>query len=79
MKSTSSCRLHECFSIGLKKIRLVLSATCALLMIINYSIDEKNELILWKLSSIWMKILNDIAFNLNWIEFRFYSIGFKYN
>jgi hypothetical protein len=44
MKSTSSYRLHECFSIGLQK-----------------------KPILWILSSIWMKILNDIAFNLNWI------------
>ncbi len=31
--------------------------------------DEKLELILWKLSSIQMKILNDIASNLKWIKF----------
>jgi hypothetical protein len=30
----------------------------------------KDELILWKLSFIWVKILNDIACNLNWIEFE---------
>jgi hypothetical protein len=29
---------------------------------------KKNELILWKLSSIQMKILNDITYNLNWID-----------
>jgi hypothetical protein len=34
---------------------------CALLVIINSSIDEKNELILWKSSFIWIKILNDIV------------------
>jgi hypothetical protein len=35
-------------------------------------IDEKNELILWKLSVIWIKILNNIAYNLNWIrKFKF--------
>jgi hypothetical protein len=31
----------------------------------NWLIDEKYELILWKLGYIWMKILNDIAWNLN--------------
>jgi hypothetical protein len=30
------------------------------------SIDEKNDLILFKLSSIWMKILNDGSCNLSW-------------
>ncbi len=30
----------------------------------------KDELILWKLSFIWVKILHDIACNLNWIEFK---------
>jgi hypothetical protein len=44
---------------------------CALLVTINQSFDEKNELILWKLSSIWMKILNDIACNLNLILIQF--------
>jgi len=29
-------------------------------MIINWLIDENNELILWKLSYIWMKILNGL-------------------
>jgi hypothetical protein len=29
--------------------------------------DEKNELILKKLTSMWMKILNDVACTLNWI------------
>jgi hypothetical protein len=28
----------------------------------------KDELILWKLSFIWMKYLNNIACNLNWIQ-----------
>jgi hypothetical protein len=28
----------------------------------------KNKLISWKLSSIWMKILNDMTWTLNWIE-----------
>jgi hypothetical protein len=32
---------------------------------------EKNGLILWKLISIWLKILNNIACNLNWIELGF--------
>jgi hypothetical protein len=32
---------------------------------------EKRESIVWKLSSIQMKILNDIACNLNWIELKF--------
>ncbi len=41
---------------------------------INYSIDERNKLILWKLSFIQMKILNDIACCLNWIQFlKLYS------
>jgi len=31
----------------------------------------KNVLIMWKLNSIWMKILNDIACNLNWIYIEF--------
>ncbi len=31
----------------------------------------KNKFILWKLSFIWMKILNDIACNWNWIEFKY--------
>jgi len=46
--------------------------------------DEKNVLILWKLISIWMKILNDIACNLNgiqiplnWIVFTFDWIEIK--
>jgi hypothetical protein len=30
--------------------------------------EEKNDL--WKLSSIWIKILNEIAWLLNWIEFN---------
>ncbi len=30
----------------------------------------KHKLIFWKLSSIWMEILNDIAYNLNQIEFN---------
>jgi hypothetical protein len=28
------------------------------------------KMILWKLNSIWMEILNDIACNLNWIEIQ---------
>jgi hypothetical protein len=39
---------------------------------------EKRELILWKLSSIQMKLLNDIACILNWIGFRCNWIEFKY-
>ncbi len=38
----------------------------------NHSINWwKNELILWKINSIWMKILNDVACTLNWIEIPF--------
>jgi len=37
-----------------------------ILLMINWL--KKNELILWKLSSIQMKILNDITYNLNWID-----------
>ncbi len=37
-------------------------------MTINWSIDVKDELILWKLSSIWMKRFDEIACILNWIE-----------
>jgi hypothetical protein len=44
---------------------------CAQLVTINQSIGEKTKLILWKLSSIWMKILNDIACNLNLILIQF--------
>jgi len=50
---------------------------------INYSIDERNKLILWKLSFIQMKLLNDIACCLNysflnciqmrWLEFELNS------
>lgn len=39
----------------------------------------KNEYCLWKLNSIWIKILVVIAYNFNWIEFIFNWIGFKYN
>jgi hypothetical protein len=35
--------------------------------------DGKIELILWKLSYIQMKISNDIAYNLNWVEFELNS------
>jgi hypothetical protein len=38
---------------------------------------EKNELILWKLSSIQMKILNDIEYYLNWVELNSNSIEYK--
>jgi len=40
---------------------------------------EKN-LILWKLSFIWMKTLNEIACNLNriWMQFNFNLIGLKF-
>jgi hypothetical protein len=42
----------------------------------NWSIDERNELILWKVSFSWIKILNDMACNLNsiWIEFKFLNL-----
>ncbi len=42
---------------------------------------ENNEFILGKLSSIQIKILNDIAYNLNWIEFELNgnSIQLKFN
>jgi hypothetical protein len=41
----------------------------------------KSELILGKLSSIWMKILNDIGCDMTWIEMRFNSnsIEFRFN
>ncbi len=39
-----------------------------ILMRITYQQWCKDELILWKSSSIWMKILNNIACNLNWIQ-----------
>jgi hypothetical protein len=39
-----------------------------------WSINEK-KLILWKLSYIWMKILNDIACNLNWVEFKIFNLN----
>jgi hypothetical protein len=42
---------------------------CVLLEAINWLIGEKNEMILWIWSSIWIKILNDAAYNLNWIKF----------
>jgi hypothetical protein len=32
--------------------------------------DGKTEFILWILSYIWMKILNDITCNLNWIQIQ---------
>jgi len=38
--------------------------------------DEKNELILWKLSCIQIKILDDIE--LSWGELNSYLIEFKY-
>ncbi len=41
--------------------------------------DEKNVLILWKLISIQMKILNDIACNLHWIELCSHLIELKQN
>jgi hypothetical protein len=39
----------------------------ALLVIINWSIHENNEVFLLNWNSIWMKILNDITCKLNWI------------
>jgi hypothetical protein len=33
--------------------------------------DEINELMMWKLSFIWMKILNDVAQKCNWIQIQF--------
>jgi hypothetical protein len=39
------------------------------------SIDGKNELILWKLSYIWMKILNDIACNDNWVKNKILKVN----
>jgi hypothetical protein len=42
----------------------------ALPMMINWLIDEKTKLILWKLSSIQMRILNEIACNLNWFPIQ---------
>jgi len=46
-----------------------------LLVMINW---WKNELILWKLNSIWKKILNDIACNLHWIEFMLIELNSKF-
>jgi hypothetical protein len=43
----------------------------------NWSIDEKNEL--WKLSSIWMIILNDVTCNLNWNKLDSNCIGLNWN
>ncbi len=40
----------------------------SILMHPTYQQWWKNELLLWKLSFIWMKILNNIACNLNWIQ-----------
>jgi hypothetical protein len=42
-------------------------------------IDWKNDMILSKLSSIWMKMLNDIACNLNWIGFNSGLVGWTLN
>jgi hypothetical protein len=39
----------------------------------------KNKLISWKLSSTWMKILNDMTWTLNWIELRLNWSIFKFN
>ncbi len=44
-----------------------------------WSINGKKELILWKLSSIQMKILNEIACNLNSIQFNSNSIEEKWD
>jgi hypothetical protein len=41
----------------------------------NWSIDEKNELILWKVSFSWIKILNDMACNLNWIQIPKFNLN----
>jgi hypothetical protein len=39
-----------------------------------------NEFILWKLYSIWLKILNDIACNSNWIQIHcIHEIQLKIN
>jgi hypothetical protein len=35
--------------------------------------DEKIELIFWNLCSIWLKILNDIACNLNLIQIQLFE------
>ncbi len=43
---------------------------CALPMTINSSIDKKSELIWWKSSFIWVKILNDISCKLNWVPIQ---------
>jgi hypothetical protein len=36
--------------------------------------DEKNDLIMWKLNSIWMKILNHVQLKIEYkyIKFKFY-------
>jgi hypothetical protein len=41
----------------------------------NWAIDEKNELILWKVSFSWIKILNDMACNLNWIQIPKFNLN----
>ncbi len=54
----------------------------ALLCIISdneLSINEGNKLILWKLSSIWMIILDYITYNLNEIGFTFNKFEFKFH
>jgi hypothetical protein len=56
---------------------LILAPHCY--AILWQSKNEKNELILWKLNSIQMKLLNDIAFNLNWIQILKFDSNIKRN
>jgi hypothetical protein len=53
-------------------IFLVFHYLFGLYVIMHYqwlSTNGKNQLILWKLNSIWMKILNDIAYAI-WIDWN---------
>jgi len=48
-------------------------------VLLSQSKNEKNELIFWKLNSIQMKMLSDIAFNLNWIQILKFESNIKRN
>jgi hypothetical protein len=64
----------------LSNFHISLAPLCyVVLETINWLIGEKNELILWKWSSIWIKILNDAAYNLNWVKFDFNWNSIQFN
>ncbi len=43
----------------------------------SWTNEKNNQLILWELSSIDMKIVNEIVCNLNWIKVQFISIQIR--